>query len=105
MTKNEAIEASKFLFKTYPTVNVFHFTKDGMAFGQKNNAESHAIQLDKKNPDTIEVKREEIAAKPAKEPVSAEQAEVTKLTGIVGGLEKAFAKAAAKNKPAIQKQL
>jgi hypothetical protein len=59
------------LFKSYPTVDIFHVTKDGQAFEQKHHADSHAISLDKENPKVQAIKRGEKIEAEKEAPVKA----------------------------------
>ena len=61
MNKSKEMAYVKSLFESYPSINEFHFTKDGNAFEQKHNAESHASLLDTKNPEVLTITREDLA--------------------------------------------
>ncbi len=52
---------SKQLFKSYPSVNKFHFTEDGQAFEHEHHAQAHAKSLGKESLITTIVREEEIA--------------------------------------------
>ena len=60
MDKATAILIVAALFESYPTVNEFHVTTDGQAFAEKQNAESHAVSLDKTAPVVVTVIREDL---------------------------------------------
>jgi hypothetical protein len=61
MNKSNEMAYVKSLFESYPSVNEFHFTKDSNAFEQKHNADSHATNLDAKNPEVFTITRMDLA--------------------------------------------
>lgn len=118
MTKAQAIEQAAELFSSYPTVNEFHFTTDKQAFAIKQNAESHAVSLDKKEPKVVTVSRDEVLTeeKPAKKTAaakadagtgdkSAEQIAVDAAAEVLKKLKHKLKFAKAENKPAVQAEL
>jgi hypothetical protein len=47
-------DKAKGLFKDHPSVKELHFTSDGLAFFEKNDAQNHALGLKEKEIETIQ---------------------------------------------------
>jgi hypothetical protein len=110
MNKAKAILIVAALFESYPTVNEFHVTTDGQAFAEKQNAESHAISLDKKEPVVVYVSREDMITETTVDTTgevgkSAEQIAVDEAAALVKTLTNKLKFSKAENKPAVQEKL
>lgn len=74
MNKALAIELAAAHFVSYPSVPEFFITSDGQAFADKQNAENHAVSLDKHSPVVVTVGRDEAEGQ---EVITTEEQEVT----------------------------
>lgn len=61
INKVDALKIANALFKNYPSVDIFHITSDGQAFESVNNANSHALSLDKNDLELFKISRDDIA--------------------------------------------
>jgi hypothetical protein len=52
--KSKNADKAKGLFKDHPGVKALHFTSDGLAFFEKNDARNHAFGLKEKEIETIQ---------------------------------------------------